>query len=166
MVDIVSAALDGAGAALRSELGEPGGWTWGRLHTITFQEGTLGQGGLGPMNWYLNRGSYPVAGAAGAVNNTYYQFKTAYLDPGDPAYRPGGLHAVFDVTNGPSYRLAIDMGDLDGAGIVITTGQAGNPFDRHYGDLIDAWLAGRQVPLPFSPGALRTATTSTLTLTP
>ncbi len=164
--DVVSAALDAAGAALRAELGDPGGWTWGRLHTITFQEATLGQGGLGPLNSYLNRGSYPVAGAAGAVDNTYYQFRTAYQDPSDPAYRPGGLKAVFDVTNGPSYRLAIDMGDLDGAGIVITTGQAGNPFDRHYGDLIDAWLAGGQVPLPFTPEALRAATTTTLTLSP
>jgi len=166
MRDVVSAALDAAGAGLRAELGDPGGWTWGRLHTITFQEATLGQGGLGPVNWYLNRGSYPVAGAAGAVDNTYYRFQTAYLDPNNPSYRPGGLHAVFDVTNGPSYRLAIDMGDLDGAGIVITTGQSGNPFDRHYGDLIGTWLAGRQIPLPFTPAAVRGAVASSLTLTP
>ena len=62
---------------------------------------------------------------------------------------------VFDVTNGPSYRLDIDMGDLDGARIIITTGQSGNPFDRHYGDMIPAWLSGTQVPLPFSPAGRR-----------
>ena len=166
MLDVVDAALDSAGSALRAELGDPGGWSWGRLHTITFQEATLGQGGLGPVNWYLNRGSYPIAGAAGAVDNTYYRFEAAYLDPDDPAYRPGGLRDVFDVTNGPSYRLAIDMGDLDGAGIVTTTGQSGNPFDRHYGDLINSWLAGRLIPLPFSSAALNATATSTLSLTP
>jgi penicillin amidase len=166
MLDVVDTALDSAGSALRAELGDPGGWTWGREHTIAFQEATLGQGGIGPINWYLNRGAWPVAGAAGAVNNTYYQFQAAYRDPDEPAYTPGGLRAVFDVTNGPSYRLAIEMGDLDGAGIVTTTGQSGNPFDRHYGDLIDSWLAGRLVPLPFSSAALNATAASTLTLTP
>ena len=45
------------------------------------------------------------------------------------------------MTNMPSYRLDIDMGHLDDARIVITTGQSGNPSDPHYGDLIDDWLA-------------------------
>jgi penicillin amidase len=62
--------------------------------------------------------------------------------------------------------MTIDMSDLDGARIVITTGQAGNPFDRHYNDQIDAWSNGRTVPLPFSAGAIAKAAVSTLTLTP
>ena len=62
---------------------------------------------------------------------------------------------MFGVTNGPSYRLTIDMGDIDGARIVITTGQSGNPFDPHYGDLIPLWAAGETVPLPFSPAQRR-----------
>ena len=70
-------------------------------------------------------------GMAGAINNTYYRFTAAYPDPADPTYRPVGIDHVFDMTNMPSYRLTIDMSDLDGARIVITTGQAGNPFDRH-----------------------------------
>ena len=36
----------------------------------------------------------------------------------------------------------IDLSDLDGARIVQTTGQSGNPFDSHYGDLIDDWATG------------------------
>lgn len=70
------------------------------------------------------------------------------------------------MTNMPSYRLTIDMGDLDGARIVITTGQAGNPFDRHYNDQIDTWASGRTVPLPFTPRAIAAAAVSTLALTP
>ncbi len=60
----------------------------------------------------------------------------------------------------------MDLGHLDDATIVQTTGQSGNPMDRHYGDLIADWLAGRGVPLPFSPAAVRAAAVSTLTLTP
>ena len=70
------------------------------------------------------------------------------------------------MTTMPSYRLTIDMNDLDGARIVITTGQAGNPFDHHYNDQIDLWRSGGTVPLPFTPPAIERAAVSTLTLTP
>ena len=163
---VVAFALDGAAADLRTTFGDPSQWTWGRVHTITFEEATLGGSGLPVLPWYFNAGPFPVAGANGAVDNTYYHFAAGYPDPTDPAYVPGGLRQVFDVTNGPSYRLDIDMGDLDGARIVITTGQSGNPFDRHYGDMIQPWLTGGQVPLPFSAPAAEKATVSTLTLTP
>jgi len=70
------------------------------------------------------------------------------------------------VTNGPSYRLTIDMSDLDGARIVITTGQSGNPFDPHYGDMVGLWAEGGTVPLLFSPGNIASSAVQTLTLSP
>ncbi|MEA2609978.1 MAG: penicillin amidase, partial [Chloroflexota bacterium] len=164
--DIVSRAMDEAGAELRAAVGGPDRWSWGRIHTATFREATLGSSGIGPLEWYFNDGPRAVPGMSGAVDNTYYRFTAAYPDPRDPAYRPVGIDHVFDTTNMPSYRLTIDMSDLDGARIVITTGQAGNPFDRHYNDQIDAWRNGRTVPLPFTPGAIAAAAASTLTLTP
>jgi penicillin amidase len=164
--DVIAAALDRAGADLRDALGGDTGWTWGRLHQITFREDTLGSSGIGPLELYFNSGPHAVAGAAGAVDNTSYRFRRAYPDPTDPSYKPAGLAKSFEVTNGPSYRLVIDMGDLDGARIVVTTGNSGNPFDAHYGDLIDDWLAGGLVPLPFTRVGVSTATVSTLTLMP
>src|SRR4029077_18057688 len=163
---VVGAAVDAAAADLRATFGDPAQWTWGREHTITFEEGTLGKSGIPVLTWYFNAGPFPVAGAAGAVDNTYYHFSAGYPDPADATYRPGGLRDVFDVTNGPSYRLVVDMGDLDGARIVITTGLSGNPFDRHYGDMIPAWIDGSKVPLPFSPAAAGKANAATLNLTP
>jgi penicillin amidase len=136
------------------------------LHTATFREATLGQSGIGPLEWYFNDGPHPVPGMAGAIDNTYFRFSRAYPDPDDPAYEPVGIAHVFDVTNLPSYRLTIDLGDLDGARIVITTGQAGNPFDRHYNDQIDLWRNGETVPLPFTPEAIERSAVSILTLTP
>jgi penicillin amidase len=163
---VVVAALDGAAKDLRATFGEPDRWTWGREHTITFEEGSLGTSGIPVLTWYLNAGPFAVAGAAGAVDNTYSHYSAAYPDPDDATYKPGGLRDVFDVTNGPSYRLAVDMGDLDGATIVTSSGQSGNPFDRHYGDMIPFWLNGTAVPLPFSPEAAEKATVSTLHLDP
>ena len=104
--------------------------------------------------------------AAGAVNNTYFRFSSAYPDPTDPDYLPVGIDHVFDMTNMPSYRLTIDMRDLDGARLIITTGQSGNPFDRHYNDQIGPWIGGETVPLPFTTAAISAAAASTLTLTP
>ena len=164
--EIVSAALDAAGKELRTAFGEPDRWTWGSLHTTTFREATLGSSGIGPLEWYLDKGPYPAPGAAGAINNTYYRPSRAYPDPDDPTYEPVGIGVLFEVTNLPSYRLAIDMADLDGARIVQTTGQSGNPFDRHYGDLIEPWLRGQTVPLPFSLAAVTDATVELLQLVP
>ncbi len=165
--EIITRALDAAGADLRRDLGAPADWTWGRLHTATWKEGTLGESGIAPLEWYFNRGPGPVGGAAGAIDNTYWRFERAYDDPYDEDDTPtDDLRTLFGVTNLPSYRLAIDMTDLDGARIVITTGQSGNPFAAHYGDLIDEWSEGRSIPLPFSETAVDAATETTLTLEP
>jgi len=79
---------------------------------------------------------------------------------------PVGPEGVFDVTNLPSLRFAIDMSDLDGARAIITTGQSGNPFDRHYNDMVGPWLDGETVPLPFSAAAIDAAAAQTLVLQP
>jgi penicillin G amidase len=164
--DVIAAALDAAGADLRAGLGDPKDWTWARLHHATFREQSLGTSGIGPLEWYFNKGAIPVAGAAGAVDNNYYRPSKAYPNPNDPDYEPVDFVRVFEVTNLPSYRFTIDMGDQDGARIVQTTGQSGNPFDSHYGDLIDEWAAGETVPLPFSRSAVEAATEKRLELVP
>ena len=163
---IVARAMDEAGASLRAAIGSPDRWAWGRLHSATFREPTLGASGSGPLDWYFDDGPHAVPGTAGAIDNTYFRFSAAYADPSDPSVVPVGIDHVFDVTNMPSYRLTIDMHDLDGARIVITTGQSGNPFDRHYNDQIASWASGGTFPLAFTATAIAAATVSTLTLTP
>ncbi|MGK2850620.1 MAG: penicillin acylase family protein [Candidatus Limnocylindrales bacterium] len=163
---IVLRAMDEAGAELRTALSNPERWVWGELHQATFAEGTVGQSGIGPLEWYFNHDPVAVPGTAGAVNNAYYRLSRAYPDPLDPEFVPVDITRLFSVTNLPSYRLLIDMTDLDGARVVITTGQAGNPFDRHYTDQIDPWRSGETLPFPFTPEAVTAATVTTLTLTP
>jgi penicillin amidase len=160
-------AMDEAGAELRAALGDPDRWDWGRLHTATFKEATIGTGGgIGPLEWYFNDGPVAVPGAAGAVDNTYYRLSRAYPDPTDPEFKPLGIDQLFTVTNLPSYRLVIDLSDLDWAQVVITTGQSGNPFASHYNDQIDPWRSGGTLPLPFTREAVAAATVATLTLSP
>jgi penicillin G amidase len=163
---LIASVVDQTAGAMRQTYGDPSGWTWGRLHTVQFRESTLGTSGIPPLEWYFNSATRPVAGADGTVQNNYYRVQRAYADPEDPGSVPPGNHEVFGVTNGPTYRLTIDMGDIDGARIVITTGQSGNPFDQHYGDLIPLWAAGESISLPFSVGNVQASAAQTLTLTP
>jgi penicillin amidase len=163
---VVTTTIDRTASELRSALGEPDKWTWGRLHTLTLREDIYGKSGIGPMEWYFNAGSREAPGAAGAIDNLYYKPETAYADPYDPDFKPVGLDRVFAVTNGPSYRLTLDMSDLESARIIQTTGQSGNPFDKHYSDLVDRWLRGDSLPLPFSRSAVENDEASRLTLEP
>jgi penicillin amidase len=160
------AAIDRTAAELRKAYGDPANWTWGNLHTVAFRESTLGSSGILPLEWYFDVSARPVAGADGAILNNYYRISRAYPDPTKPDSVGVGLDRLFAVSNGPSYRLTVDMGDLDGAQIIITTGQSGNPFDAHYGDLIPLWASGQTVPLPFSPANVAANAAQTLTLTP
>ena len=164
--DIIAAALDAAGADLRGAYGEPKDWAWGRAHQAVFREQSLGESGIAPLEWYFNKGPIAVPGAAGAVNNQYYRPDRTYPDPLDPSFTPVGINRLFEVTTLPSYKLLIDMSDLDGARIVQTTGQSGNPGDSHYGDLIDDWAGGKTVPLYFTEQAVEGTLAKRLTLTP
>lgn len=162
----LAAALDDAGAELRRALGDPARWTWARVHTTTFAEPTLGSSGIGPLEAYFNAGPVSVPGTADAVNNSDVSFRDWYPDPDEEGAVPGSLGDAFRVANHPSYRLAIEMapGTLDAARIVISTGQSGNPGNRHVRDLVGAWLTGRTVPLPFSREAVEAREASRLVL--
>jgi penicillin amidase len=163
---IVAQSIDASAAQLRAALGDPARWTWGSLHQVTFRESTLGSSGLLPLELYFNAQPRAVAGAEGAVNNTFVQAWRAYADPYDAGYEPIGIAELFAVAGGPSYRFTIDMSDLDGARIVITTGQSGNAFDPHSIDMIPLWAEGESVPLPFSAANILASGAETLTLTP
>jgi penicillin amidase len=57
--DRIVAAMDAAGADLAAAYGDPLDWTWGRLHTASFAEGTIGTSGIGPLEWYANGPTWP-----------------------------------------------------------------------------------------------------------
>ncbi len=166
----LAGALDAAGADLRAALGDPSRWTWGSLHLGRFEEQTLGTSGIAPLEALLDQGPFGFPGTSGAVLNTTTTFGAFYPDPAKPDStawaKPGTLFAAFQASTIPSYRFTIDLGNMDGARIVQTTGQSGNPFDRHYGDMIDDWIAGRTFAFPFTLDVIRKSAASTLTIEP
>ncbi|HET6896042.1 MAG TPA: penicillin acylase family protein, partial [Candidatus Baltobacteraceae bacterium] len=62
------------------------------------------------------------------------------------------------------FRAVWDVGNWDSGGIVLPSGESGEPGSGHYDDSMRAWVRGEMIPLPFSPAALARATVSKLTL--
>jgi penicillin amidase len=160
---VIASALDKAASELKSSLGSDSSkWTWGRIHSATFQEQTLGTSGIGPLEWIFNKGPYAAPGSCTTV------FKVCGDIAGDWPMGDGAsdLQARFAAASSPSYRLVVDMSDLDGATIIQTTGQSGVPFDSHYGDFIERWLNNDPLPLPWTDSAVDATTKQVLTLSP
>ena len=164
----LAAALDDAGAELRDALGDPSRWAWARVHTTTFREQTLGRSGIGLLEGLFNAGPYGIPGTDDAVNKGNTNLAGWYPDPDVPGAAPGTLFDAFTMTTHPSYRLTVELspGRLDAARIVISTGQGGNPGGRHYSDLVDDWISGRTVPLPFTRDAVEARASTRLVLAP
>jgi penicillin amidase len=68
--------------------------------------------------------------------------------------------------HGQSFRAVWIAGDWDRSTIDIDAGESGEPGSPHYADQTAAWIRFARTPLPFSDGAVRAATVSTLTLSP
>jgi len=121
--DIIRKSLQDAVNELKHQLGsETKNWRWGTVHTVTFQH-PFGRGGI--LDNVFNVGPFPVGGANTTVNNGEYSYRTPYRN-----------------TVGPSMRQIVNLADVDRSLIVITTGQSGQPFNKHYDDQVQLWLNG------------------------
>jgi penicillin G amidase len=67
---------------------------------------------------------------------------------------------------GPSERLTVDFSDLDHTTLNLVLGQSGNPLSPWFMDQFPAWYNNTTQTLPYTPTALQSTTTHTLTLTP
>jgi penicillin amidase len=54
----------------------------------------------------------------------------------------GPPETLFADVHGPGYRAVYDLADLERSRFMIATGQSGNPFSRHYGDMATRWRDG------------------------
>jgi penicillin G amidase len=114
--------IDGV-SELEDTLGRaPAKWKWGDLHVANFRNGTLGQSGLRPLEALFNRGPFPTSGGKSIVNATSWNSAEGY-----------------EVTNLPSMRMIVDLGDLNNSVTVHTTGQSGHAFHPHYDDMTALW---------------------------
>ena len=84
--------------------------------------------------------------------------------------RGGGFEAdpdkPFARTHGPGFRGLYDLGDPAKSRFMITTGQSGHIFSRHYRDLVPLWNEVKSITLTGSEDDLKKAGARELILTP
>jgi len=114
--------------------GDPEGWRWDELQTITFKHDL----GAAPLigDYLFNRGPYPYGGDFMTVGRARY----ALDDP-------------FKVVTGAGLRFVAVMNEKIESEVVIAGGQSGHPLSPHYSDQLEAWLEGDyfQVQMPCEP---------------
>lgn len=148
--EIMLAALSDAITWLDSNLGgDMEDWSWGKLHTVTFHDSSLGQSGIGLIEKLVNRGPFAVDGGSDIVNAASWSWE-------EPAV-VGWL---------PSMRMIVDLSDLDASKATQTTGQSGHPGHRHYDDMIELWANGNYHPMLFGRDAVEANAAQLLILQP
>jgi penicillin amidase len=150
--DILQRAFEETGQELRTRLGgDVTKWKWGRLHTTTFFNGSLGKSGIAPIEAIFNRGPVVTDGTGIAVNAT--------ASSSDPDSR-------YTVVWGPSERYIADLADWTRSLSVHTTGQSGQPYNKHYDDFIDLWRNIQYHPMLWARSDVEKNAEGTLTLAP
>ncbi len=121
--DILMRALQEGYAWLEKRQGrDMDKWAWGKLHTATFRNQSLGESGIGLVEALFNRGPVPASGGNSIVNATAWSIE-------EPA----------SVVSVPSERMILDLADWQRSLTMHTTGQSGHPYHKHYGDMIIPW---------------------------
>ncbi|WP_052293640.1 penicillin acylase family protein [Azospirillum sp. B510] len=148
--DMVGRSLETAVKMLAERHGSnPKSWRWGDDHKVALVHRMLSRlpliGGRADLSvetdgdfFTVNRGS------------------TTLRDPENP----------FRHVQGAGFRAVYDLADLDNSRFVIATGQSGNIWSRHWGDLVEMWRDGGSLRLAGDRGRLVSAGAEVLTLTP
>ena len=136
-----------ADRAMREALPIAEGMRWGTLHQ-TLSAHMLGSVRVLDRLLGLDIGPTPRAGSLYTVD---------VADFG--ARRPPFLN-----THAASFRQVVDLGDIEHAGLIITTGESGNPLTRRYRDEVTRWWRGELWTVPLERADVRVA--GTLTLVP
>jgi len=145
--DLAARSLLDAMAFLRHRLGNVSStWRWDRLHQVTFEHPF---GKKRYLQRWFNIGPNPVPGDGRTV------FKGEFRHGTD-----------FSVLVGPSMRQVVPLGVRSQSRSVITTGQSGHFFERHYRDQSTLWLAGASHPAWTDRKEIRENAESVLRLTP
>ncbi len=145
---LLAAMVDARDELTRVMSRDPSEWAWGRLHTLTLRNETLGAAGS-PVAFLFNRGGFELSGGPAAVNASSWDARFGY-----------------QATAVPSMRMIIPLDDLDGARWINLTGASGHAYADQYADQTDLWVRGETLPWLFSRAAVEAAGEHVLTLRP
>jgi penicillin amidase len=143
------ALLDARDELTRREALDSDDWTWGHLHRLDLHNPSLGESGIGPVEWLVNRDGWEVGGGSSTVDAAAWDAAEGY-----------------DVVSAPSMRMVVSPGDWDASRWINLTGVSGHPFDSHYTDQTDLYVDGKTLPWPFTQDAVEDAADDVLTLVP
>lgn len=145
--------------AARSAVREAAGRSWGEIHLEVHAHP------LGRVPWLdalfgFNVGPVPGPGGPHTVRPDDWDRWRA-LD--GSAWR-----TPLESRHGPSERfIAVLDAERGSRGyFMLPTGQSGNPFSKHYRDMLPRWLAGELAPVPLEESAVRSRTVRTFRLVP
>jgi len=128
---------------------DPQKWSWGELHTATFENESLGRSGIGLIEALFNRGPFQAPGSGSQVNNMSWN-------------APDGF-AIYSI---PSERMIVDLGNLDNSLSIHPTGQSGHAYHPHYIDMADLWRTTQYHPMLWSTTQVQSAADTHLKLVP
>ncbi|MFN6482685.1 MULTISPECIES: penicillin acylase family protein [unclassified Nostoc] len=128
---------------------DPKNWNWGKLHTITFRNATLGKSGVAPIEALFNRSAFATSGNGETVNANRWR-----------------ANKSFEVTDIPSLRMIVDLGNLDTSLAIHTPGQSGHAFHSHYNDMVEPWRNIEYHQMLWESKNVTENTTTTLRLIP
>jgi penicillin G amidase len=149
--EILRRALVEARLELTRELGkDPAQWQWGKLHRLTLEHSVMSADSIpAPIRWLFDEGPYDMPGGSSIVNANGWVASEGY-----------------QVDWAPSMRMVVDLADLERSTWINQTGVSGHPWDDHYADQTEDWVAGRQRPWPFSERAVRESDPDEMILKP
>jgi penicillin amidase len=146
--EIFQQALAAAVAELKSSLGtDPAEWSWGDLHTLTFENQVMSNFPL--IDRFFNRGPFRTSGGSDIVNATGWDASRSY-----------------EVSSLPSMRMIVDLIALDNSLSMHTTGQSGHAFHPHSIDMADPWRAIEYHPMLWERQEIEAQAVSHLRLVP
>jgi penicillin amidase len=137
--ELLRVALREALAFLDRELGsDRAEWRWGALHRVRFAHPLARMPGLGAL---FVAAEHELGGDEQTVLQASFDARLG-----------------FDVVVAPSWRLIVDLSDVERARSVLPTGQSGNPASPHWSDQASLWVSGELKPAPVSHNAGRMTT--------
>jgi len=123
-------------------------WQWGSAHEALHKHSTLGTTPL--LDLFFN-----IKHSASGGENTIQ--RAAISNHGKNPYKN---------VQGPGYRAIYDLSDPNSSLYIISTGQSGNVFSKHYDDLNLPWSRGEYIPMSLDINTIRAGSKGLTVLVP
>ncbi len=142
----LKAALDGLSKRLGDDMDA---WKWGAVHKATLINPVFAR--VPGLKYWADL-TRPTGGG--------------FYTLGRGAGPLGRDDRAFQHNHGAGFRAIYDLADPSRSRFVVSTGQSGNPFSRHWGDLADLWQRGDMITVTGTAEELTEAGADMLTLKP